>query len=206
MLLDERSICSLGVVDYDEGVAIQREFHARRVAREIGDTLLLCEHPPVYTLGSNASETDVLAPRARVVRCDRGGKVTFHGPGQAVGYAICDLRARGWDVHRFCRDLEEVMLRTLADHGLEGARVPGLTGVWLGREKVGALGVRVRRWVTMHGFALNVDCDLSYYDGIVPCGIADRGVTTMARALGLPVDAQGVRGRLAGHFREVFGG
>jgi lipoyl(octanoyl) transferase len=205
MLLGERSICDLGRIAYEEGVAVQREFHARRLRGEIADTLLLCEHPPVYTLGTNASERDVLRPRAPVVRCDRGGKVTFHGPGQVVGYAICDLRRRGWDVHRFCRDLEEVMLRALADFGLAGARVAGLTGVWLGRDKVGALGVRVRRWVTMHGFALNADCDLSYYDGIVPCGIRDRGVTTMARALGGHVDVAAVRARCAARFLEVFG-
>ncbi len=206
MLLDERSISSLGLVSYEEGLAIQREAHGRRLRGEIADTLLLCEHPPVYTLGTNAPEGEVLARRAPVVRTDRGGRVTFHGPGQVVGYVIADLRARGWDVHRFCRDLEEIMIRTLADHGLDARRVDGLTGVWLGNEKVGALGVRVRRWVTMHGFALNVDCDLSYFEGIVPCGIADRGVTSMARALGRPVDREGVRGRCAAHFLEIFGG
>jgi len=206
MLLDGRSTCSLGLLPFEEALAVQRATHARRLRGEIPDTLLLCEHPPVYTLGTNAPEGEVLAARAPVVRTDRGGRVTYHGPGQVVGYVIADLRARGWDVHRFCRDLEEIMLRALADHGLAARRVAGLTGVWLGDEKVGALGVRVRRWVTMHGFALNVDCDLRYYEGIVPCGIADRGVTSMARALGRPVDKEGVRGRCAARFREVFGG
>ncbi|MGH7163359.1 MAG: lipoyl(octanoyl) transferase LipB [Planctomycetota bacterium] len=204
MLSVERSISDLGRVGYDEGVRIQREVHARRLSGGVPDTLLLCEHPPVYTLGTNASAGDVLAPRAPVVRSDRGGKVTFHGPGQVVGYVICDLRRRGWDVQRFCGDLEEVMIRALSDFGLAGERIRGLTGVWLGREKVGALGVRVRRWVTMHGFALNVDCDLSYYEGIVPCGIADRGVTSMARALAKPVDRAAVAGRCGVHFAEIF--
>ena len=111
-----------------------------------------------------------------MLSCDRGGEVTWHGPGQLVGYVIADLRPRGKDVHRFCRDLEEIMIRALGDFELKGERDEGSTGVWLGREKVGALGVHVRKWVTTHGFALNVACDLAAYDGIIPCGILDRGV------------------------------
>ncbi|MHC4818353.1 MAG: lipoyl(octanoyl) transferase LipB, partial [Planctomycetota bacterium] len=188
MHLAAHSICNLGRVLYDEGVRIQREYAERRRRGEIGDTLLLCEHPPVITLGTNADPADVREPRAPVVRSDRGGETTWHGPGQVVGYVICDLSARGRDLHRFCRDLEEIMLGALSDFGLKGRRIEGLTGVWLGEEKVGALGVRVRRWVTTHGFALNVNCDLAYFDGIVPCGIRNRGVTSMERALGHPVD------------------
>lgn len=207
MHLDAPCTCNLGRVGYSEGLAVQQEFAERRRSGEIGDTLILCEHPPVYTLGTNADESFLLnAGDVEVVRTDRGGEVTWHGPGQVVGYAICDLTDRERDLHRFCRDLEEVMIRTLADHGLEGARIPGLTGVWLGDEKVGALGVRIRRWISSHGFALNVDCDLARFDGIVPCGIRDKGVTSMARALGAPVDLDRVRERCAHHFGEIFVG
>ena len=177
----------------------------RRASGEIGDTLLLCGHPPVYTLGTTADGGDVLnGARAPVVRTDRGGEATWHGPGQVIGYAICDLDARGRDLHAFCRDLEEVMLRALADFGLRGGRIEGLTGAWLNEEKVGALGVRVRRWISTHGFALNVDCDLSYFKDVVPCGIRDRGVTTMTRALGRPVDFDAVQESCGKHFQEVF--
>lgn len=204
MHLAAHSICSLGRIAYDEGVRIQRGYAERRRRGEIGDTLLLCEHPPVYTLGTNADPAAVLEPRAPVVRSDRGGETTWHGPGQVVGYVICDLSARDRDLHRFCRDLEEIMLGTLFDFGLKGRRIGGLTGVWLGEEKVGALGVRVRRWVSTHGFALNVNCDLSYYDGIVPCGIRNRGVTSMERALGHPVDLDAVKESCGRRFQEVF--
>lgn len=204
MHLDARSTSDLGVVGYEEGLAVQREHWELRRKGAIGDTLLLCEHPPLYTLGTNADERHVLRAGVPVHRTDRGGEVTFHGPGQVVGYAICDLEARGRDLHGFCRDLEEVMIRALADFGLPGERVPGLTGVWLGREKVGALGVRVRRWISTHGFALNVACDLSFYDGIVPCGITDRGVTSMEAALGRPVGLEAVKRACARHFEEVF--
>jgi lipoate-protein ligase B len=204
MHLAAQSTCSLGRLAYDDGVRVQREYAARRRRGEIGDTLLLCEHPPVYTLGTNADPADVREPRAPVVRTDRGGETTWHGPGQVVGYVICDLSARGRDLHRFCRDLEEIMLGALADFGLAGRRIDGLTGVWLGEEKIGALGVRVRRWVTTHGFALNVNCDLSYYDGIVPCGITDRGVTSMERALGHSVDLDAVKESCGRRFQEVF--
>lgn len=205
MHLDARSTCDLGLVDYDEGLRIQGEHWERRRAGLIPDTLLLCEHPPVYTLGTNATPDEVLdAKRAQVVQTDRGGEVTYHGPGQVVGYVIADLEHRGRDLHRFCRDLEEIMLRVLADFGLAGRRVDGLTGVWIGDDKIGALGVRVRRWVTTHGFALNVDCDLSYFEGIVPCGIRDRGVTSMAQALGRAVDLDAVKESCGSHFEKVF--
>ena len=205
MHLDAPCICNLGRVAYQEGVRLQQEFADRRRSGEIGDTLLLCEHPPVYTLGTNADAALVLrSDTAEVIQTDRGGEVTYHGPGQVVGYAICDLNGRGRDVHRHCRDLEEVMIRALADFGLGAGRIEGLTGVWLGDEKVGALGVRVRRWISTHGFALNVDCDLTYFDGIIPCGIRDKGVTTMERALGRPVDIDAVRQSCARHFEEIF--
>lgn len=205
MHLDARSTCDLGLLDYEEAWRIQRG-HAERLRRgETGDTLLLCEHPPVYTLGTNATDADVLdRSRAPIVRSDRGGEATFHGPGQLVGYVIADLEKRGRDLHAFCRDLEEIMLRALRDNGIEGRRVEGLTGVWIGDEKVGALGVRVRRWISTHGFALNVSCDLSYFDGIVPCGITDRGVTSIERAAEHAVDIEQVKESCARAFEDLF--
>jgi len=207
MRLAEPCISDAGLVSYDEGLRLQREAWERRRRGETGDALLLCEHPPVYTLGTNAPPEHVLDPtRAEVIQTDRGGEVTWHGPGQVVGYVFCDVIARRKDLHQFCRDLEEVMIRTLADFGLAGERVPGITGVFLGGDKIGALGVRVRKWITMHGFALNVNCDLSYFDGIIPCGITDRGVTSMARALGGPVDMERVKKSCGRAFEEVFQG
>ncbi|MFQ5843486.1 MAG: lipoyl(octanoyl) transferase LipB [Planctomycetota bacterium] len=202
-----------GRLGYRAGLRLQQDLAARRGRGEIGDTLLLCGHPPVLTLGTHADPGHILASPAELAargievhRCDRGGQVTWHGPGQVVGYVIADLRPRRRDVHRFCRDLEEIMIRTLADHGLEGTREQGRTGVWIGGRKVGALGVRVRRWITTHGFALNVDCDLGAYERIIPCGIFDRGVTSMRAARGRPVARGTVCAALARHFLEIFGG
>lgn len=197
---------SLGRVTYAEGLRIQREHFELRRKGVIPDTLLLCEHPPVYTLGTNADASHVRDPQgAEVAKTDRGGEATWHGPGQVVGYVICDLEQRGRDLHRFCRDLEEVMVRALKDFGLLGRRIGGLTGVWLKEEKVGALGVRVRRWVTTHGFALNVSCDLKWFDTVIPCGLVDRRVTSMERALGRRLDIDQVKESCAAHFQEVFG-
>lgn len=197
---------ALGRVDYAEGLRIQHEHEELRRKGLIPDTLLLCEHPPVYTLGTNADAGHVRdAQGAEIVQTDRGGEATWHGPGQVVGYVISDLEARGRDLHAFCRDLEEIMIRALRDFGLAGRRIDGLTGVWLGEEKVGALGVRVRRWISTHGFALNVNCDLRWFDTVVPCGLVGRRVTSMERALGRAVDIEQVKERCATHFQEVFG-
>ena len=196
---------ALGRVGYAEGLKIQHEHAELRRLGEIPDTLLLCEHPPVYTLGTNADATHVRDPQgALVVQTDRGGEATWHGPGQVVGYVISDLETRGRDLHAFCRDLEEIMIRALSDFGLLGRRIEGLTGVWLGDEKVGALGVRVRRWITTHGFALNVNCDLRWFDTVIPCGLVGRRVTSMERALGRPVAIDQVKESCAAHFQEVF--
>ena len=134
----------------------------------------------------------------------RGGDVTYHGPGQIVGYPILDLKPDRCDVHRYVRDLEDVLIRTAADFGVAAERVPGLTGVWVGREKLAAIGVRLSRWITSHGFALNVTTDLDYFKLIVPCGIPDRGVTSIERLLGCPVERMAVEERIASHFRQVF--
>jgi lipoyl(octanoyl) transferase len=201
----------LGRVPYAEGLEVQQRLVADRQAGRIPDQLLLLEHEPVFTLGRNARRENVLlaepALRERgieVHETGRGGDVTYHGPGQVVGYPILDLSPDRRDVHRYVRDLEEVMIRTCAEYGVAAGRVPGLTGTWVGDEKIGAIGVRIARWVTSHGFALNVSTDLSPFGLIVPCGIRDRGVTSLERLLGRPVALDDVMGSLARQFAAVF--
>ena len=200
-----------GLVEYGEAWDLQRALAAARRAGRIGDSLILLEHPHVYTLGRNADETHVLVDSARLAeigatlfRIDRGGDVTYHGPGQLVGYPILDLRDRGSDVHRYVREIEEVIIRSLADFGISAERLAGYPGVWAGDEKVAAIGVKVARWVTVHGFALNVDADLSYFDHIVPCGLHDKGVTSISRLLGRGVTVAEARERVESRFAEVF--
>jgi lipoyl(octanoyl) transferase len=201
----------LGRVRYADGLELQAHLVTQRQAGEIPDQLLLLEHDPVFTLGRNARRENVLldeeALRSRgfeLYESGRGGDVTYHGPGQVVGYPIIQLPPDRRDVHRYVRDLEGVMIRTCADFRVTASRVPGLTGVWVGSEKIGAIGVRIARWVTSHGFALNVSTDLSAFDLIVPCGIRDRGVTGLERLLGRPVPLDDVMDCLERHFAEVF--
>jgi lipoyl(octanoyl) transferase len=178
---------------------------------EIADTLLLLEHEPVFTLGRNARAENVLLSREELeaqgfalFEVGRGGDVTYHGPGQAVGYPILDLQPDRKDVHRYVRDLEEVMIRTCADFGVTAERVKGLTGAWVGHDKIGAIGVRLARWVTSHGFAFNVTTDLAPFGLVVPCGIRDRGVTSLERLLGRSVETEAVMEALATHLLAVF--
>jgi lipoyl(octanoyl) transferase len=201
----------LGRIRYGQGLDLQAALVAERQAGTIPDTLLLLEHEPVFTLGRNAKEENVLFPaealRARgfdVYETGRGGDVTYHGPGQLVGYPILDLSPDRRDVHRYVRDLEEVMIRTCFAYGLSAGRIAGLTGCWVGEEKIGAIGVRIARWVTSHGFAFNVTTDLSPYRLIVPCGIKDRGVTSIERQLDRAVPLEQVMDRLSSHFAAVF--
>jgi lipoyl(octanoyl) transferase len=201
----------LGRLPYGEGLDFQARLVAERQAGHRPDTLLLLEHEPVFTLGRNARPENVLLSaevlRGRgfsVFESGRGGDVTYHGPGQVVGYPILALGPDRRDVHRYVRDLEEVMIRTCADYGVAAGRVAGLTGTWVGDAKIGAIGVRIARWVTSHGFALNVSTDLSPFDLIVPCGIRGRGVTSLERLLGRVVGLDDVMTRLAGHFGAVF--
>ena len=203
----------LGHLPYADALALQRTLVAERQAGRIGDVLLLVEHPHVLTLGVRGdggrshilATPDALAARGiDVQETGRGGDITYHGPGQVVGYPIVDLKPDRCDVHRYVRDLEDVLIRVTADYGVAAGRVEGLTGVWVGREKLAAIGVRIARWVTSHGFAFNLTTDLDYFNLIVPCGIADRGVTSLARLLGRPVDRCEVEERIVARFSEVF--
>ena len=175
------------------------------------EQLLLLEHPHVFTLGRGADAANILADEKQralhaieVHETGRGGDVTYHGPGQLVGYPLINLKPDRCDVHRYVRDIEEVLIRTVGDYGIKGERIAGLTGVWVGDEKIAAIGVRIARWITSHGFALNVNTDLQFFQMIVPCGISDKGVTSMARLAGRDFDLSEVARVAAHHFSEVF--
>lgn len=180
--------------------------------------LVYCEHPHVYTLGKTGDEANLLLREEELrqkgiefFHINRGGDITYHGPGQLVGYPIFDLDNFFTDIHRYLRTLEEAIILTLATYGLNAGRIPGLTGVWLGHEEEGnprkicAMGVKMSRWVSMHGFALNVNTDLAYFDYIVPCGISDKAVTSLAQELGRPVPLAEVQERLSAQLQQLFG-
>lgn len=210
----EIEVRRLGVVSYAEGLDLQKTLVEQRKAGVIPDQLLLLEHPPVITLGVKARNNrshivaapDILAASGiEVFETGRGGDVTYHGPGQVVGYPIIDLKPDRCDVHRYVRDLEEVMIRTAAVFGVEACRLPGLTGAWVGNEKLAAIGVRIAKWVTSHGFAFNVNTDLRHFDFIVPCGIADKGITSLQNQLRRRIHIAEVEDVLETAFRRVFG-
>jgi lipoate-protein ligase B len=200
------------MIDYEAAWALQLELARGRREGRLPDLLLLVEHPPTFTIGRGGDEAHLLAGAdelaalgARVYHVDRGGDITYHGQGQIVGYPIVDLWARGRDIHRYLRVLEEAIIRTLAELGVAAGRLPPHTGVWVGEEKVAAIGVKVTRGVALHGFALNVQPDMRFFAAIVPCGIRDKGVTSLAALLGRPVDPAPVRARLAWHLGELLG-
>ncbi|HEY6065658.1 MAG TPA: lipoyl(octanoyl) transferase LipB [Thermoanaerobaculia bacterium] len=204
----------LGRIGYERALVLQREA-AARVAAAGAETLLLLEHDPVFTLGRNASEADVLFTPAKrrelgvdLFEADRGGKVTYHGPGQLVGYPILNLDPDRRDVRRYVRDLEEVLIGTLADFGVSSVRstLPArVSSVWIGNDKIAAIGVHISRWITTHGFALNVTEEpLPWFRGIVPCGITDGGVTSLERVLGRPVAVRDVIPKLCARFASAF--
>jgi lipoyl(octanoyl) transferase len=203
----------LGMVPYVEALAMQRALVEARQAGRVPDLLLLLQHPPVITLGvkGDGGRSHVLATPDRlaqigieITEAGRGGDVTYHGPGQIVGYPIVDLRPDRCDVHRYVRDLEEVMIRVCADYGIVAGRIPRLTGTWVRTEKIGAIGVRISRWVTSHGFAFNVNTNLEHFGLIVPCGIGDRGVTSLERTTGRAVSLAEVEDSFIRHFAVVF--
>jgi len=204
---------TLGLVPYREGLELQRTLVERRRAGEIGDVLLLLEHPHIITFGSRSetSRANVLATPERlealgveVCETGRGGDVTYHGPGQLVGYPILNLKPDRADVYQYVRNLEEVMIRACAAFGVQAGRIEGLTGTWVGNSKIGAIGVRISRWISSHGFAFNVTTDLDYFNLIVPCGIRNQGVTSLARELGREVPVADVQDAIVEAFKDVI--
>jgi len=197
-------------VDYRAAVAEMEERVAAIRAGTAAELVWLLEHPPLYTAGTSAPDEDLLEPgRLPVHRTGRGGRYTYHGPGQLIAYVMLDLRRRGQDVRCYVHQLEEWVIRTLPHFGVHGERRDGRVGIWVARdgreEKIAAIGVRVRQWVTYHGLALNIDPDLRHYRGIIPCGIAEHGVTSLAR-LGVAAMTSDVDTALRATFDEVFGG
>jgi lipoyl(octanoyl) transferase len=208
----------LGRIDYAAALDLQQQLVESRRTGSIGDTLLLLEHPPVITLGARnrlaashivATEEQLRREAVTVHQTGRGGDVTYHGPGQLVGYPILDLRPDRCDVHRYVRDIEEALIVALRQFSIDGRRVEGLSGVWVGPEgreaKIAAIGVRISRWITSHGFALNVSTNLDHFRLIVPCGIADRGVTSIERVTGRSVPMVDVENAVVDGFHRVFG-
>jgi lipoyl(octanoyl) transferase len=203
----------LGVVPYRDALVLQRSLVEDRRAGHVPDLLLLLQHPPVITLGvkGDGGRSNVIAGAPRLAdlgieisETGRGGDVTYHGPGQIVGYPILDLRPDRCDVHRYVRDLEEVMIGVCADYGIRAGRIPGLTGTWIGDGKIGAIGIRISRWITSHGFAFNVSTNLEHFDLIVPCGISNRGVTSLQQATGRDITVADAEDAVARHFCGVF--
>ena len=208
-------ITDLGLVSYADASSLQQRLAAARKSGLIDDVFLLCEHPHVITLGRNANRQNLLASehvlRQKAVELhatNRGGDVTYHGPGQIVGYPILNLAGIKRDVGWYVRTLEEAMIRASADFGATAYRVPGKTGIWVqagaSEEKLAAIGVHISRWVTSHGFAYNVSTDLRYFDLIVPCGIADRKATSLEKLLRRSVPLEEVKPRLTGHLTDLF--
>ncbi|MCE3279667.1 MAG: lipoyl(octanoyl) transferase [Bacteroidetes bacterium] len=220
----------LGLIDYKQAWDYQETLFAKVVDTKVNNRtlpadsqlttpsyLLFCEHPHVYTLGNSGKQEHLLVneqqlkeKNATYYKINRGGDITYHGPGQIVGYPILDLDNFFTDIHKYLRFLEEMVIRTLAEYGIESGRSSGETGVWLDAgdpikaRKICALGVRASRWVTMHGFALNVNADLNYFENIVPCGIVDKAVTSMDKELGYKLDQNEVKGKLKKHFADLF--
>tara|TARA_B100000929_G_C15471343_1_gene407971 strand:+ start:471 stop:1124 length:654 start_codon:yes stop_codon:yes gene_type:complete len=200
-------VVCLGRRKYDEVWEKQKELVDQRRFEAVPDTLILVEHDPVYTLGKNSNEDHLLQSRDKhvpIYQIERGGDVTFHGPGQLVGYPILDLHHHRLSVSWYMRTLEEILIQTLGQFGIESQRREGLTGVWVREEKIAALGVRLSRWISMHGFALNVNTDLKFFDGIIPCGIFEHDVTSMSQILGKEVSLVEVEETLITVFRLLF--
>ena len=200
-------IQDLGFKKYKNVLSLQKKLQKQRIAGNIKDTLILVEHEPVYTLGKNANRHHLLQSRDKSVEVhniERGGDVTFHGPGQLVGYPILDLRNYKKSVSWYMRTLEELTIRVLKEFDIKGSRIKGLTGVWVDNKKIAAQGVRISRWVTMHGFSINVCPQLSYYDGIIPCGIFDYDVTSMEECLNKKLSIKKIKSSVSKIFLELF--
>ena len=212
--IEQRRICEArlcGRVAYADGLEMQQQAVENLRDGTGAEQLFLLEHNHVFTLGRAAKEANILARRdylasqgIEVHEIGRGGDVTYHGHGQLVGYPIINLKPDRCDVHAYVRDIEEVLIRVIAEYGITGGRIKGLTGVWVGNEKIAAIGVRIARWITSHGFALNINTDLRYFQMIVPCGIVDKGVTSMQKILDRTIDMNEVSQLTAKHFADVF--
>jgi lipoate-protein ligase B len=205
-------VCDLGLSHYVETWELQRTLFQLRSQNQISDILLLTEHNHVYTIGKSGNDGHLLASEdelqqrgVELYHIDRGGDITYHGPGQLVAYPILDLQNFYLDVHRYLRDLEEIIILTLKEYGIAGERDSRYTGVWVGGKKLAAIGVKVSRWITMHGVAINVNSDLSYFSRIIPCGIADRGVTSVEALLSRWIDLNEFSRLFVGAFGKVFG-
>ncbi len=190
-------------MDYQEAWDLQKEILNLRVDEKVNDVLFLLEHPHTYTLGKVADKKNLIGSedylhenKISVFDIDRGGDITYHGPGQIVGYPIIDLKKWKKDTHKYLRSLEEVIIKTCADYGLKGLRDSKYTGVWIEDKKIAAIGIKVSRWVTMHGFAFNINTDLDFFSGIIPCGIADKGVTSLKNELNKSIDISEVKEKL----------
>jgi lipoyl(octanoyl) transferase len=201
----------LGLIDYKQAWDLQKEIFDLRLRNEINDTLFLLEHPHTYTLGKVAEKQNLISSESQlkelgvsVYEIDRGGDITYHGPGQIVGYPIIKLSDWKEDTHLYLRGLEEVMILTCREYGIESERNSKYTGVWIGNRKIAAIGIKVSRWITMHGFAFNINTDLSYFGGIIPCGIKDKDVTSLQRELGREINIDEVKEKLEKNFKKVF--
>ena len=179
------NILDLGLSDYNETWKLQQQLQSKRILGEIKDHFLLVEHPPVFTLGKNASKEHIISnlDDVSIIQTDRGGNITFHGPGQLVGYPILDLNHYKRSITWYMRELEQLIIDVLFEYDIDANRKKGLTGIWVKNKKIAALGVRISKWVTMHGFSLNINPDLNYYEYIIPCGIKEYGVTSMAKIM-----------------------
>lgn len=203
--------CDLGFIDYKEAWDLQQEIHSKRVSSNVEDYLFLLEHPNTYTLGKTAHKENLVGSQdylkqnqISVYDIDRGGDITYHGPGQIVGYPIIDLNNWYKDTHKYLRALEEVIIKTCSEYGLHCERNPKYTGVWLGDKKIAAIGIKISRWITMHGFAFNVNTDLNFFNGIIPCGIQDKSVTSLKQELKREISIQEVKEKLLKNFTGLF--
>ncbi len=201
----------LGLVSYEKAYDLQKRLHKFRREGRIDDVLILLEHEPVVTMGRRGKRDNILvsdellqSKRIRIFEIDRGGDVTLHCPGQLVGYPILNLKIHGKNIHKYLRNLEEVIIRSLKVYGIDGQRIENHTGVWVGEKKIASIGIGIKGWVTFHGFSLNINSDLSYFSLIRPCGFESRMVTSMSKILGRPVEPKDFRHRLIEQFAEVF--
>ena len=203
------NILDLGLSDYNDTWKLQKKLQSKRILGEIEDHLLLVEHPPVFTLGKNASKQHIInnSEDVSIIQTDRGGNITFHGPGQLVGYPILDLNHYKRSITWYMRELEQLVIDVLSEYDIKASRKKGLTGTWVKDKKIAALGVRISKWVTMHGFSLNINPDLNFYKHIIPCGIKEYGVTSMAKIMGNEVPSMDeVKTKMTKHFTKNFVG